>query len=1361
MQQSCCHNLLLLLAWSGILTQAVRPPTGNDAVMTEERKQGVCDEMDKQELLLQQLSWKSLGELYGANYIKAMQAIGYDELKWNSFVRMEDETKAWLNLTEKQRGLLEQVGYSQERWDCDVDYEQNYPSSLSGSLPSPSLPDIPGKQSISITTSDDEGLTIGALPNLRSQLLASVVGRLFTGYYGLEVKIEILKHPHEVHDQMKSEDIDLLMDAPDHDRLDDAITDYGASWKSLFQIYAVKPINSTLPYFQVMANITDFWSTLNLSEYLSLIPKGNCSMGPWADIDATEKLGVWCLEPGILPMIWAMGPPDKSSDFELMSFIRAKSLKVGVEFLEASDFDRRVRTAVQAGAPGLAYLCDPSVTFAAVADNMTLINMPVARHCGTPGSAYEIGNWVCGARELHTRKLGSLNIDNNKLLRDAIESFKLDEDDSVELFSAYLSEFDRSKNQTAAVHAAANSWVLSHESKWKDWFQYLPSLEEKAVYYVVGFLSCGMLAYLLSEALYWETAPEQPDSVDRSKPTNAVFETLAGSLSTLSILMDAVGVASIIMAADRLVACRQAVLMHVMLGQFVGQSIVCVFSNLETPILTSSLELLPFIAMLMKKIEEATVGRTPEYVLATLLALSMFMSILSGLIMYLIGKLKLGGMLRYLPFSVKTGVQAGMGIVLLSLGLELCCDESFLGLSSKEEFLDFFGWDTASHWLPGFVSALVLFIIGTFIVDSPYTILIFFVVSVGGIHVVRVQQGQSLNAMAEDGWLFEPVEAGTVLSVWAGLQPDKIVWSVISDNWSTVLLGCFVAPVLNNVGDLAVIKSVLPPKVIGESDFNWELLVQGRAHVLLGLVGGFSSDYGNDDTIVHRKYGGSRRLSMYVHCFTLGVSLVFPSLGMIIPYIPKFANGSVIALAGFEFMYESLVVSYSELKTTEYAVVLLFSLLVLATGGAIEQAILVGTFLGFTDFIVRYASLDQVSFVPSQSSTTYAVHDEFRLNFCGLRSRVVTAKLRGYLFFASAPSVLDELLAKVEESVQDKSSNGKVIVIVDWAEVPDIDTAAGMEFERLDEAIDRLCGLVIFSSMNLSIEREFRRQGFLAPVPEELEAVWPETKQRLGREECVELLDGMNLEDSVSSNVVKRLISSASMSYVGALLRAAQASVSVAKPQKSDSEEADADENSEADGEDDSDEEEGTFLMVDTLDQAYLLAEQIRLTRTAIGCDTAAVEQLLFSQGELQAGVRFRQLCKALAHVSPLSALLREIATGGTKSGVELKCFREGEVILTPKAKVSAIHMLLFGSVVAMGDDGLAMYRHTDRFRIFGEESMMPDVCFTLLGYRAASSCMVLTFPYRVLSPDQQAVLLKALNRQQLSIKQLHLRTPG
>jgi MFS superfamily sulfate permease-like transporter len=413
-------------------------------------------------------------------------------------------------------------------------------------------------------------------------------------------------------------------------------------------------------------------------------------------------------------------------------------------------------------------------------------------------------------------------------------------------------------------------------------------------------------------------------------------------------------------------------------------------------------------------------------------------------------------MLRFLPFSVKTGVMAGMGIVLLSLGLELCCEESMLDLESVGEIKEFVEWDTSKLWLPGAVAALLLFLTSAFVVDSPYTILVFFVVSISGIHLIRVfVLQQSLEEMIEAGWLFEPVQSGTVLSVWAGLDVNKIVWSVLADNMSTIGVAILVAPVLNNLGDLAVIKTVLPAKVMGEVDFNQEMEAQGRSHILLGMCGGFSTDYGNDDTIVHRKFGGLRRVSVYVHCVTLGIALVCPYVSIIIPYIPKFANGAIIALAGFEFLNESLVETYWQLQKSEYVVVVIFALLVLLTGGAIEKAILVGTFLGFGVFVVKYADVDQVKFIAGRSASTVSLPDNFRLNFCGLLDSVVKAKLSGFLFFGSTPAVIDRILENIAEI-------DNVVLIIDWAEVAQVDTAAVVEFERLEEAVESSGGIIVF-----------------------------------------------------------------------------------------------------------------------------------------------------------------------------------------------------------------------------------------------------------------------------------------------------------
>lgn len=1190
----------------------------------------------------------------------AFEAIGYNEIIWNDYQMKRLEN--WDDLTDQQRNILSSIGFTKEEWNCFALSKTLYPDELplvEGKL---SVSDAPlaGSQALVFETGSKR-VVIGVFPQTFSVIVSSIIGRLLAGMYGLKVEFKSLRSTPQAYDLMDGGKVDLIMDvdrlvthAP---KLRDHIYDYGSLTElgNIDHLYLVKPNDPETPYFNVTSKVVPYWTLLQMESVRQWIPHAPCSMGPWGG-NSSSGYGVWCHEQrDYIPVIWAQGPqtPDHEVD-PLMAFINAKGLPFGVEFLEYADLDRRVQITVSAGVPALFYVDELSLLTQKSVEgvNVRRVSFPDQRNCGDLGTWADVGKWHCAPIRTVFEKLGSSHIDSSENVRTAVMRFVLRDSHMHTMFETFRKAYDESRDVWNASDAATSKFVASEEKMWRTWFTFPDPMSTRGRSLILCFFGVGFLAFALAElraagllgsAEGADEGQASPlDAVDRRVKPNVGLEVLAGTNSTLGTMMDAVGIAAIVLSTRRLSPYSVEFLKHVLVGQLVCQGFTLLGSKYETPITTASIEALPFLAILVAQVEESTKGRSGECVLATLLVGSMLICFLSGLIMYAMGRLKLGGMLRYLPYSVKTGVMAGMGIVLLAVALELCCDENFLEFKSPAEAVDFFSPTTSMFWLPAFCAAMGIFLIEKFVIESPYTIICFLVLAIGGFHVIRVVAfGSSMEAATKAGWLYEPVPAGEFFSLWRVLRPENICWSALADNLPTILIAALVAPVLNNVSDLAVVKSVLPPKDMGDSDFNEEMLVQGRSHVISALVCGFSSDYGNDDTIVHRMFGGKRRLSMYVHLGTLGLCLACPYISELLIFIPKFANGGPIALAGIEFLHEALVESYGEMKLSEYLVVVTFAVLVLATGGALEQAIIIGTFLGFTDFIVQYANAGQAKFMPAASSTTWPTSDRFRLDFCGLRRTIGAVKLSGFLFFASAAQVVDQLLEKTKELAGSPLPHRKVLV-VDWSDVTGIDTGATLEFERLEEELGKAGVAAIFCGVPPAVRVAFDRCGleFLGVEETAAEHGW-EADSEIGEQEK----------------------------------------------------------------EEDSDDDEPTVCLVPSLEEALTLAEAMQLRGIGPPISREAVLEAVTccpsgKAFDLQA--RFWALSRALVGGGSMSQVLRGLVSRGA---ARLVAFHD-EDILALGARLDHFYVLLAGCIVAYTDSQPVAFRHFSVRYVFGEEAL-------------------------------------------------------
>ena len=94
-------------------------------------------------------------------------------------------------------------------------------------------------------------------------------------------------------------------------------------------------------------------------------------------------------------------------------------------------------------------------------------------------------------------------------------------------------------------------------------------------------------------------------------------------------------------------------------------------------------------------------------VLPTILVAIAISSTFTGLILYGIGRLKLGYLVRFIPYPVLGGFLAGTGW--------LICIGSFKVMTglplTPSTVLSFFTWESLAHWAPGLLLATILFLI--------------------------------------------------------------------------------------------------------------------------------------------------------------------------------------------------------------------------------------------------------------------------------------------------------------------------------------------------------------------------------------------------------------------------------------------------------------------------------------------------------------------------------------------------------------------------------------------------------------------------------------------------------------------------
>ena len=401
------------------------------------------------------------------------------------------------------------------------------------------------------------------------------------------------------------------------------------------------------------------------------------------------------------------------------------------------------------------------------------------------------------------------------------------------------------------------------------------------------------------------------------------------------------------------------------------------------------------IAALMAASIAARLGGGPG-VLPTVLAAIAVATLLLGAFQLLLGALRLGNLVRFVPYPVIGGFLAGTGWLLARGGIGVMAN-SPVGLRDVADLLE---WASVARWLPGVIFAVVVFVV---LSKRPSALAIPLAVAaaVAVFYAVLLVTGTSVAEARSDGWLFASIPRG------ASWQP-RIAAAVMDADWGavasqapqigTMLVVAVVAMLLNSSGvELAVRRDV---------DLNAELRAVGAANVAAGALGGMGGYHTLSLSVMGIQMAGHSRLIGLAAAAVCGVALVAgPQL---ISYLPTLVLGGLLLLLGLGFLVEWVWEARRRLPMTDYAVLLL--ILVVIAGLGFLPGVAVGLVAAIVLFVLDYGRMDVVRYRLSGATFASAV-ERPQAEGDALRregDRITVLVLQGFLFFGTANRLLEE-----------------------------------------------------------------------------------------------------------------------------------------------------------------------------------------------------------------------------------------------------------------------------------------------------------------------------------------------------------------
>lgn len=393
--------------------------------------------------------------------------------------------------------------------------------------------------------------------------------------------------------------------------------------------------------------------------------------------------------------------------------------------------------------------------------------------------------------------------------------------------------------------------------------------------------------------------------------------------------------------------------------------------------------------------------------------------VLTGAFMILMGILKLGQYIKYIPYPVVSGFMTGIGVIIIMLQLF-----PMLGYESPKtipQILVNIGDPLRDIHYPSLgLTVLTMIIVYLFPKVSktiPSTL-------VALISVTVLAWGLSMDVAI----------IGAIPSGLPNLHFD--LFTAISD-FNLILMPAVTLAALGAIDSL--LTSVVADNVTKTShESNKELIGQGIGNMVAGMIGGIPGAGATMRTLVNINSGGTTKMSGVIHgVFLLLVLLGLSSMAALIP-IPVLSG--ILLTVGISIVDKKGLSHIGKITKTD-AIVLII-VLILTVFVDLLQAVAAGMIISSIIFIKQMGDITQkastTTSIESDEEAEY-LHDRYHIDI-SIRPFVSIKTINGPLFFGNSEYFM-QLSKKIPDAIK--------LLIIDMRHVPYIDQSGLYSLESI------------------------------------------------------------------------------------------------------------------------------------------------------------------------------------------------------------------------------------------------------------------------------------------------------------------------
>jgi len=450
-------------------------------------------------------------------------------------------------------------------------------------------------------------------------------------------------------------------------------------------------------------------------------------------------------------------------------------------------------------------------------------------------------------------------------------------------------------------------------------------------------------------------------------------------------------------------------------------------------------------------------GSGSALLLPTALTFITLSALLTGGFLILLGTLKLGNLVRYIPYPVIGGFLAGSGWLLLRGALGVMVGTH----AFPADLLTFAQPDQIVYWLPGTVFALAL-LAGSRRSPRPLTIPLIIAAGFIAFYVGLALTGTSMAEASTRGLLLNGVGSSATwqpLSFSTFAQAD---WSIIARQIGTLVAICALSAItlLLNVSGIELVMQ-------HEIALNRHLTYSGIANLLSGLLGGGVGFHSLSTTTLQVRLGVRGRI---VPIVVITVTLLFLGFGLgLLVYVPRALLGGLLLFLGLAMIDDWLIQGWRKFNRLDFATVLLIMVTIAFYDFLV--GVLVGMLLIALSFIFNSSRTRIVHHTLSgdhaRSHIERSLIDQRWLSEFGAQTYIL--ELQGFLFFGTANALLQIIRERIREQPPLR------YLVLDFKRVINFDSSVVYSFSKAVQLAHKHGFQIVLSNLNTRDLRSFER----------------------------------------------------------------------------------------------------------------------------------------------------------------------------------------------------------------------------------------------------------------------------------------------